>query len=487
MRYRFADFVISPRQRLLLRDGRPVPLIPKYFDLLHLLVVRRHEAVAKDAIFAEVWSDVIVTDGALSQAVRTLRRTLGDDVRDPKFIRTVSRHGYQFVWAEVIEEPDEPMRPVVDRGRSTPAEGVRGVDDAAREARQVAPPAGNSDAPSPAAALPWPAVPAASIDALAERLLHASDPEEARDVAEQLHALGTGEALATLTARPQHGPAIAVMRDARWSVPGAGDVPLLRDPEAGQAITSLIRLRVADVQRVVALRWAGAAVSGALGGVAAGVLGGLALMAAPASNARPHSLLALAVIGAVAGAVGAGGIAAGLVAAEVVARSRRTLALIVAGATSGLVVAAAAAVLLQAMLEALFGLRLEHEAGALDGLVLGGAAGLGYGLTTATSAGGLAAPHGSRRLTAVLVVALACGVAAVGLALSGRPLVGGLVHEIARRAQNTELVLSPLGRLIGEPDFGRRTQTWLSAFEGAAFGAALAWGMTRRPKIARNA
>ena len=82
-------------------------LIPRYFDLLLLLVVRRHDAVSKRAIFDEVWRDVVVSDGALSQAVRTLRRTLGDDSREPRFIRTVSRHGYQFVWAGVIEEIDD--------------------------------------------------------------------------------------------------------------------------------------------------------------------------------------------------------------------------------------------------------------------------------------------------------------------------------------------------------------------------------------------
>ena len=107
VRFRFAEFVLSPRQRLLLRNGTPVALIPKYLDLLLLLVVRRHDAVSKQAIFENVWSDVVVSDGALSQAVRTLRRTLGDDSREPRFIRTVSRHGYQFVWAEVVEEIDE--------------------------------------------------------------------------------------------------------------------------------------------------------------------------------------------------------------------------------------------------------------------------------------------------------------------------------------------------------------------------------------------
>ena len=106
-RFRFEQFVLSPRQRLLLRDGTPVPLIPKYFDLLVLLVDRRQEAVSKQTIFADVWSDVVVSDGALSQAVRTLRRTLGDNPREPRFIRTVSRHGYQFVCVNVREEPDD--------------------------------------------------------------------------------------------------------------------------------------------------------------------------------------------------------------------------------------------------------------------------------------------------------------------------------------------------------------------------------------------
>ena len=117
IRYRFGPFVLSPRGRTLSRDGRSVPLIPKYFDVLHLLVVRRADAVAKGEIFAVVWSDVIVTDGALAQAIRTLRRALDDDPKAPRFIRTVSRHGYQFVAAGVVEEPDLPRR----RAAPTPA------------------------------------------------------------------------------------------------------------------------------------------------------------------------------------------------------------------------------------------------------------------------------------------------------------------------------------------------------------------------------
>src|SRR6476620_7029841 len=97
-RYQFDDFVRSPRRRVLLRGGREIPLIPRYFDLLVFLVERRREAVHRRDIFDRVWSDVIVSDSALSQAIRTIRRALDDDPKDPRFIRTVSRHGYQFVF-----------------------------------------------------------------------------------------------------------------------------------------------------------------------------------------------------------------------------------------------------------------------------------------------------------------------------------------------------------------------------------------------------
>ena len=108
--------MLSPARRELLRDGVEVRLIPRYFDLLRLLVERRDEAVHRQEIFDRVWADVIVSDGALSQAIRTLRRALGDDPREPSFIRTVSRYGYQFVYRDVTVEPATSL----PRGRAQP-------------------------------------------------------------------------------------------------------------------------------------------------------------------------------------------------------------------------------------------------------------------------------------------------------------------------------------------------------------------------------
>ena len=134
--YRFGSFVVSPRRRLLTADGRELPLIPRYFDLLVFLLEHRHEAVHRRDIFDRVWGGVAVSDSALTQAIRTLRRTLDDDPREPRYIRTVSRHGYRFVFMDVIEE-EEPGVTVIP-GDVAPAALV-GSADAVAPPEPVAP------------------------------------------------------------------------------------------------------------------------------------------------------------------------------------------------------------------------------------------------------------------------------------------------------------------------------------------------------------
>jgi DNA-binding winged helix-turn-helix (wHTH) protein len=98
--------VLSPARRVLTGGGRVVPLIPRYFDLLVLLIEQRDRALGKQEIFDRVWPDVVVSESALTQAIRVIRRALGDDPREPRFVRTVSRHGYQFVFGPVELEND---------------------------------------------------------------------------------------------------------------------------------------------------------------------------------------------------------------------------------------------------------------------------------------------------------------------------------------------------------------------------------------------
>ncbi|MBU2418317.1 MAG: transcriptional regulator, partial [Alphaproteobacteria bacterium] len=95
--FRFERFRLDPRDRQLTRDGAPVELNARYLDALALLVSEPGTLVSKDRFLGEVWRGVPVTDEALTQCIRTLRRRLGDDAANPRFIETVPKHGYRFI------------------------------------------------------------------------------------------------------------------------------------------------------------------------------------------------------------------------------------------------------------------------------------------------------------------------------------------------------------------------------------------------------
>jgi len=455
-RYRFGEFTVSPALRLLLRAGEAQPLIPRYFDLLLLLLERRDVAVRREEIFETVWGDVVVSDGALTQAIRTLRRALGDDVRDPRFIRTVSRHGYQFIGRGVIEEPDE-----TPPARAEPSP------------------------PAPAAAQP----PGDPFEPALRRLLDpgadgAAADQARREAAETLHALGTGEALRRLDARPGSATGRAFLRETRWDVAGAGPVPLLGQPGGLAAVRVLVGMRLGRAARLAGSRWAAASGGGAVAGLLAGLAGGAVVAMAPGSAAPPSLPVAFALVGAFVGGLGAAGVGAGLAIAEALARSARGLALVICGALGGGAIGGLTHIVGRWTLEDIFGHPLSAVGGGFEGLVIGGAAGLGYALSTPRpGGGGMATPRGAGRLRAALVTGACCAAAGIALTLSGGSLGGDSLVSLARSFHGSQVDLAPLARLLGETEAGPVTRTILSAYEGMLFGAGLVFGLTRRPRV----
>ena len=217
VRFRFGPFLLSPRQRAMWRDGREVPLIPRYFDLLVLLLQKRHEAVHRSDIFATVWSDVVVSDGALTQAVRALRRALGDDPREPVYIRTVSRHGYRFVFAAVEEEPEDgpahltsasaPHGPATHAPAVAPTGGPR---PAGRHPRRRSPRwrirhLRHSPERAMGPSARGNGAGGTDVEALLAQLCSTSvTDEERREAAERLHASGTAAGARPAWRRPGH-------------------------------------------------------------------------------------------------------------------------------------------------------------------------------------------------------------------------------------------------------------------------------------------
>ena len=376
-------------------------------------------------IFAEVWSDVVVSDGALSQAVRTLqahaRRRLARAALHP--------HGVA---------PRLPVR--VGRGGRGTA-GRRAAGRRAGAARRPLEPADR----------------AAIVETLVDRLLRLP-PAAGTGARTKPGTLPSGcmrwaprTPWRTSSRGPHHAPAVALMRDAAGTC-------LARAPFRCSAIPRPAARPRADPPAALGLRTHGRAPMGERSGRRrarrrrAGVCGGVALYLSPTSTRGPQSSLALAAIGALAGGVGAAGIGAGLAAAEVLARSRRRPgARRSAAPRPGALVGALAHLLLRALLDGLFWPAAVATAAARStGWCSAPRPALGYALATPQPpGGGVGGAFGPATAGRVMRHRRlrAAPPRRVALALSGRPLVGGLVHEVARPSRDAELVLAPLGPL----------------------------------------
>jgi DNA-binding winged helix-turn-helix (wHTH) protein/tetratricopeptide (TPR) repeat protein len=136
--YEFRGFRLEPAQHRLLYQGEVVPLKPKVLDLLQFLVERRGELIVKEDLMKEIWPDTIVEENNITVSMSILRKTLGEDRENPKFIETVPRRGYRFV-AEVVEilieettkrdgreltYPTEPQEEPIDSLAVLPMEGA---------------------------------------------------------------------------------------------------------------------------------------------------------------------------------------------------------------------------------------------------------------------------------------------------------------------------------------------------------------------------
>jgi TolB-like protein/Flp pilus assembly protein TadD len=102
--FRFGEFSVDPADRLLLRNGREIPLRPKAFDTLACLVERGGHLVTKDELLDRVWPGTHVSEAVLTHCVAEVRQALGDHPHHPRYLKTVSGRGYKLL---VPVEPAE--------------------------------------------------------------------------------------------------------------------------------------------------------------------------------------------------------------------------------------------------------------------------------------------------------------------------------------------------------------------------------------------
>lgn len=102
--FEFGPFVLDPLAHTFIRDGEEIPLPPKAFAVLLLLVRNAGRVVTKDEINREVWGHVSVEEQNIPLNIHLARKAIGDNAERPTYIATVARLGYRFVAPVVIKE-----------------------------------------------------------------------------------------------------------------------------------------------------------------------------------------------------------------------------------------------------------------------------------------------------------------------------------------------------------------------------------------------
>src|SRR5689334_6425325 len=95
--YRFQQISVDAAAMRVLRDGEEVALEPKSLRLLLYLIENRGRLVTKEELMQAVWEDTFVGDNSLTRAVAQIRKALGDDARQGRYIETVPKLGYRFI------------------------------------------------------------------------------------------------------------------------------------------------------------------------------------------------------------------------------------------------------------------------------------------------------------------------------------------------------------------------------------------------------
>lgn len=97
--YVFGPYAVDVDERQLLRHGETVSLPPKVFDTLLVLVENRGRILEKDWLMQKIWPDSFVEESSLAQYVFQLRKVLGDDAAEHRYIETIPKRGYRFIAA----------------------------------------------------------------------------------------------------------------------------------------------------------------------------------------------------------------------------------------------------------------------------------------------------------------------------------------------------------------------------------------------------
>lgn len=119
--FRLGEWSVRQAEGVLYSEDRSVRLEPRVMDVLACLAGEAGRVVAKEELLAAVWGGAFVEEGVLSQAIHNLRKALGDDARQQRYVQTIPKRGYRLVAPVVVQEPVPPPDDTMEAPAAVPA------------------------------------------------------------------------------------------------------------------------------------------------------------------------------------------------------------------------------------------------------------------------------------------------------------------------------------------------------------------------------
>jgi DNA-binding winged helix-turn-helix (wHTH) protein/Tol biopolymer transport system component len=126
-RVQFGTVTLIPDERLVLKDGHPVPLTPKAFDLLVFLTANPGRLLTKDQLMQAVWPDTTVEEANLAYHVFAIRKALGESADSDQYIETVPKRGYRFAAPVKAVADGRPPQPDAEQSATFPGKRRTGI------------------------------------------------------------------------------------------------------------------------------------------------------------------------------------------------------------------------------------------------------------------------------------------------------------------------------------------------------------------------
>jgi DNA-binding winged helix-turn-helix (wHTH) protein len=136
--FKFADVEVREREFSLVKGGEVFPVEPKAFRVLLMLLHNPQKLITKEELLNAVWGDAAVTENSLARSIALLRRLLGDDIRNQRYIETVATVGYRFVSkVEVSEDASGDLESTGEANRLNDGNFVEAPANGRRTANQA--------------------------------------------------------------------------------------------------------------------------------------------------------------------------------------------------------------------------------------------------------------------------------------------------------------------------------------------------------------